>query len=305
MNLAPNGLPVAFQTRSWLVIPPLEEAALAASARSGADIVVFDLDAIGAVRRMVAAETLVSFLSAPDSGFGGPNAPACFFLLPEMDEMTDPLLEILVPARPQGIVFRSADSRDIQEMDVLLAVHEALNDMEDGITRLACLQAHAFGMEPAGLSRRLIAIGWDAEAFRAHLGATRMFDQDGHLTDSFRQARCSVLHAAASAGIEAIDGASGLLSSERLKRDVAEAAADGFTGKFSLAPRQVAAINHGFTPSAMEIAEARAFVETGDDRDTRRHLRATRVLQRSMPSAEAPDQGVFGRNSSKTSPPSQ
>lgn len=305
MTLPPNGLPVDFLTRSWLLIPSLEEAAIAAGFRSGADIVAFDLASLSAVRRPVAAETLVQFLLHAEPGSENGGAPAVFFLLPEMDDTTDQLLEILMPAQPAGILFHLKDPRDVQEMDVLLAVHEALNDVEDGITRLACVLGHGFERNFAGLSRRLMALGWDAEAFREHVGAHRMFDSEGSLTDGFRMARVSVLNAAATAGLEAIDASSGLWGPDRLMRDVAEAAADGFTGKFALSPRQVTAINHGFIPSEEELAAAQAVLQQADPSDGKRALRALRTVQRAAPPKARNDQGALGRSISKTSPPSQ
>lgn len=285
MTLPPNGLPVEFLTRSWLLIPPLEEAAIAAGLKSGTDVVVFDIAALSPVRRPVAAESLVRLLTEAGSGFDSANAPASFFLLPEPDETTDSLLEILMPARPDGVMFRAADPREVQELDVLIAVHEALNDIPEGTTRLACMLPHAIDLHFEGLSRRLVALGWDAEAFRTHIGARRLFDRDGRLTDAFRMARASVLHAAARAGLEALDGTSGLWSTDRLGRDVDEAADDGFTGKFALSPRQVTAINHGFIPDEVEIAEARAALQEASSGDHRRYLRSVRILQRAVPPA--------------------
>lgn len=285
MPLPPNGLPVEFLTRSWLLIPPLEEAAIATGLKSGADVVVFDLAALSPVRRPVAADALVRFLAGSTAALESPGAPAAFLLLPEPDENTDSLLEILMPARPDGIMFRVTDPRQVQEMDVLIAVHEAMNDMQEGSTRLGCMLAHAIERDFAGLSRRLVALGWDAEAFRSHLGARRMFDRDGRLTDAFRLARASILNAAAEAGLEALDSASGLWSTDRLARDVDEAADDGFTGKFALSPRQVSAINHGFIPDEAEIAEAKSALAEADTADQRRYLRSLRILQRAVPAA--------------------
>ncbi|MBB4064861.1 hypothetical protein [Gellertiella hungarica] len=280
MNLAPNGLPVDFLTRSWLVIPPLEEGALAAGMKSGADVVCFDLGAVSRVRRATAAEALCQFVRESKEALQQVGAPAVFFLLPEADDDTDSLLETLMPARPTGLLLTVHDPRDVQELDVLVAVHEAINDIEDGLTRLACLLPHALNADFCGLSRRLIGLGWSAEAFRAHVGARRMLDAGGALSDSFRLARSSVLLAAASAGLEAIDSHSGLWSTDRLARDVQEAAADGFTGKFSLSPRQVSAINHGFTPGPDEVEEARAWLQQPDELCRRDYLRALRVLKR-------------------------
>jgi citrate lyase subunit beta / citryl-CoA lyase len=155
--------------------------------------------------------------------------------------------------------------------------------LEDGVIRIAALMPQAFGMSCAGLSRRLVALGWSALALQKLTGARRMHDGEGLLTDMFRHARSSVLLAAAQAHVEALDAASGLFSTERLARDCKEAAADGFTGKLTFSPRQVTAINHGFLPTQDEVEEAKAILSQPELAEAPERLRAVRVTQRAMP----------------------
>lgn len=279
MTSPPSGLPTDFPTRSWLMIPVIEDAALAAAMRSGADIVVFDLASLKPPERPAAARKLAGFLASIDRS--AKCAPVPFIAMPPADDETDMLLETVMPARPQGFLITAEDGRDLQEFDVLLAVHESLAGISDGETRIAIQFAEASRADLAGYSGRLIALGWSASAFLALSGAERMFDGTGQLSDAFRLARASVLIAAARAEVEAIDTASGLFSSERLARDIAEAAADGFTGKFTFTPRQVPAINHGFSPDQAAAEEARARLTGDEDLDRRTRLRALRILGRS------------------------
>ena len=86
--------------------------------------------------------------------------------------------------------------------------------------------------------------------------------------DTLLYARSRVVHAAASAGMDAIDvpwldlqDADGMEREARLARDL------GFSGKGAIHPKQIAAINQVFTPGDHEIARAKnilkAFEEDG------------------------------------------
>jgi (S)-citramalyl-CoA lyase len=82
-------------------------------------------------------------------------------------------------------------------------------------------------------------------------------------------ARSRVVHAAASAGIDAIDvpyldlnDAAGLEQEARLACDL------GFSGKGAIHPKQIAVLNRIFTPSAAEIARARRILDTFEQAHT-------------------------------------
>lgn len=281
MPLLPCGLPVPFLTRSWLVIPPIEDAAIHAGFASGADVLVFDLAALRPDTRRHSTERLGFLLSERKASRGD---PAVFIGLPALDATMDDLLPDVLACRPQGIVLTDlTQPADIQQIDVMLSAEETVLGLEDGAIRIAALMPQAFGMNCAGLSRRLVALGWSALALQKLTGARRMHDGDGLLTDMFRHARSSVLLSAAQAHVEALDAASGLFSTERLARDCKEAAADGFTGKLTFSPRQVTAINHGFLPTQDEIDEANATLGALEHAEAPERLRALRVTQRAMP----------------------
>lgn len=275
------GLPVAFLTRSWLLIPPIEDAAVHAAYASGADVLVFDLAAVTVEDRRTAAGRVAALIRERGERRGD---PAVFIALPALDAMTEILLADVLAAAPQGIMpMESGRPADLQQLDAMLSVEEAVQGREDGSTRIALLLSQALGVSFAGLSKRLVALGWSAPALRNLTGARRMHDSAGLLSDIFRQARASVLFAAARAHVESLDTPSGLFSSERFARDCREAAADGFTGKLTLSPRQVTAINHAFLPNGDEIDEAASVLAVPGSASGAERLRALRIIRRSTP----------------------
>tara|TARA_E500000305_G_scaffold109953_1_gene116382 strand:- start:1845 stop:2705 length:861 start_codon:yes stop_codon:yes gene_type:complete len=82
-------------------------------------------------------------------------------------------------------------------------------------------------------------------------------------------ARSRVVHAAASAGLDVIDVPYLDLQDPDGMRREAELARDlGFSGKGSIHPKQIPALNEVFTPSAETIAHARRVVQTFEEADT-------------------------------------
>jgi (S)-citramalyl-CoA lyase len=82
-------------------------------------------------------------------------------------------------------------------------------------------------------------------------------------------ARSRVVHAAASAGLDVIDVPFlDLNDHEGMVVAARQARALGFSGKGSIHPKQIAALNEVFTPSADEIARARRIIKTFEKADT-------------------------------------
>lgn len=82
-------------------------------------------------------------------------------------------------------------------------------------------------------------------------------------------ARSRVVHAAAAAGIDAIDVPYLDLEDPEGMKVAAEQARDlGFSGKGSVHPKQIPALNEVFTPSAELIAKARHITTTFEEADT-------------------------------------
>ena len=87
--------------------------------------------------------------------------------------------------------------------------------------------------------------------------------------DQLLYARSRVVHAAANAGLDAIDGPfmdledpEGNINQAILARDL------GFSGKGSIHPKQVADLNKVFTPSIEKIAQAKKITKIFEEADT-------------------------------------
>ena len=82
-------------------------------------------------------------------------------------------------------------------------------------------------------------------------------------------ARSRVVHAAASAGVDVIDVPYlDLEDPEGMVEEAAKAKALGFSGKGLVHPKQIAALNAVFTPTASEIERARRVTKTFEEADT-------------------------------------
>lgn len=82
-------------------------------------------------------------------------------------------------------------------------------------------------------------------------------------------ARSRVVHAAAVAGLDVIDVPYlDLEDHEGMVVATRQAKALGFSGKGSIHPKQIAALNDVFTPSEVEIACARRIIKTFEVDDT-------------------------------------
>jgi citrate lyase subunit beta/citryl-CoA lyase len=74
--------------------------------------------------------------------------------------------------------------------------------------------------------------------------------------------RALTLFGAAAAGVDPIETVyPNIKDLDGLKRVAETAARDGFTGMMAIHPAQVPVINKAFTPSAEQVAHARAIVE--------------------------------------------
>lgn len=83
--------------------------------------------------------------------------------------------------------------------------------------------------------------------------------------DALRYARSALINAATAANIPTIDAPTWELDNpDILRRDAERAKELGFYGKGCVHPRHVQVINDVFTPTAEEVAQARAIVAAAD-----------------------------------------
>lgn len=252
--------------RSWLLVPGLDSPTLTDSLRSGADAIVIDLSASLPDRKDEARRVTRDFLKARKTRTSG--QAACFVQIHAFSSgLAERDLDTVMEGAPDGIVLPATRSlADIQRLEVMISVREAMNGLPEGETGIvAMLGDTAEGTIAAASGRtfdspRLMGLAWSMPGLAADLGAERLHDAEGRMTDALRFGRTAVQMAAAVAGVVAIDSPSGLLQPDRLQRDCREAKADGFEGKFALHPAQLPVINALFSPTIEEIDIARKIV---------------------------------------------
>ena len=237
--------------RSWLFVPADSEKKISKALDSAADALIFDLEDSVAADRKDAARAILKALPPRD---GGPRW--WVRINPLGSEHLKADLKMLASADMFGIVLPKAESG----ADVTFIAHRTGNvPIHAIVTETA---ASLFGL----LSYRdtkapLVAMSWGGEDLSAALGATSKYAADGELAFTYKLARSLTLAGAVAAGVQPVDGVFADFNDDHgLEIEARAAASEGFTGKFAIHPSQVATINAAFTPSAAEIAHAKAII---------------------------------------------
>ncbi len=238
--------------RSWLFVPADSEKKVAKALDSDADAIIFDLEDSVVPAQKPAAREILKGLKARSDG-------------PQWWVRVNPLgsehlkhdLELLGLSTIHGIVLPKAEGG----WDVVELAHRTGNiPIHAIVTETA---ASLFGL----LSYRtpqtpLAAMSWGAEDLSAALGASSKYDENGEISFTYRLARSLCLAGARAAGVQPVDGVFADFRDEAgLAAEARAAARDGFTGKLAIHPAQVAPINAAFTPSAEDVAQARAIID--------------------------------------------
>lgn len=240
------------QPRSWLFVPADSERKIAKALDSAADAIIFDLEDSVAPGEKARAREILKGLAEQK---GGPQWWVRINPLRTDEHRLD--LELLGIAGIHGIVLPKAESG----ADVTELAHRTGNIPVHAIVTETA--ASLFGL----LSYRdpnspLAAMSWGAEDLSAALGASSKHDEDGALSFTYRLARSLCLAGAVAANVQPVDGVFANFRDEPgLTAEARAAAREGFTGKLAIHPAQVDPINAAFTPSAEEVAHARAIVD--------------------------------------------
>ncbi|KHK55885.1 aldolase [Ralstonia sp. A12] len=250
--------------RSLLFVPADSERKLAASLKSPADGLIFDLeDSVPERGKDEARHKLTTFLDAHGTSMHAAllvrvNGLASGHLLKD--------LKAVMPYRPNAIVLpKCRNVEDVHRLSDFLAAFECamLNgEWQTSIIAMATESSEGvFGLSSyRNASLRLRALMWCVDDLAADLGA--FSSQTGReLAAPFSVARTMCLMAAAQAGIEAIDAVSTSLSMpEQIEQEAAQAKRDGFTAKAAAHPSHIEAINRAFLPQDEEVKWARSVV---------------------------------------------
>jgi citrate lyase subunit beta/citryl-CoA lyase len=252
--------------RSLLFVPADGGAKLDKAMASGADAIILDLeDSIAPERKEAARKAALDFLQAHQAK---KERPRLLVRINGLDTgMTDADLDAVVPGKPDAIVFPKAEGgASAIHLDAKLTAREAVAGLREGSVKiLAQAVESAAGLFAAGsfrdASARLIGLTWGPEDISAELGAETNRDAVGQLTEPYQLARSICLYAAAAAKLPAIETVYvDFRNSEGLRRDTQDARRDGFSGRLAIHPAQVPVINEVFTPTAEQIAKAKAVV---------------------------------------------
>jgi citrate lyase subunit beta/citryl-CoA lyase len=166
-------------------------------------------------------------------------------------------LEAIVPQKPDIIMLpKTGMARDVEVVDDYLAVLEAKLGMEEGSVRLMPLIETALGIENAyfiaSARKRVVALFLGAEDLTADLRCKRT--KEGREID---YARSRMVNAARAAGVDVYDTPfTDVNDDEGIVADAQYAKSLGFTGKASISPRHITAINTVFSPTKADIAYA-------------------------------------------------
>lgn len=175
----------------------------------------------------------VPVLIVVDAGLGADHLDACF--------------AIILPARPDGLIVTGVrNGADLQKMDMMLSVAEAVAGLEHGATALLAI----IGDNPAGLldagslagrTPRLKVIGRNATVLAAALGTGDRSPAPGD-DSAVSLSRGLTVLAAAKAGVAALDWIAPALEGQALIEACVRARADGFGILATEDPEQLAAI---------------------------------------------------------------
>lgn len=239
--------------RAWIITPGLRTDRFDSARKSSAGVAVVDIeDSVALTDKQTARTASEAFFALPD--------PPCTLgirmnSLTTLDGIKDLVALAAYTARPDLIVIPKVESpRDIElvaagldadgytpDIWALIESPRAFDTLPE-IMRAPRLGGVIFGSADYAASVRC-DLGWDA----------------------LRYARSALINAATAANVPAIDAPTWELDDpDILRRDAERAKKLGFYGKGCVHPRHVKVINDVFTPTAEEIAQARAIVAAAE-----------------------------------------
>jgi citrate lyase subunit beta/citryl-CoA lyase len=240
--------------RSPLFAPGDSERKMTKAIASAADAVILDLEDSVAAPAKPTARSMVPDVVRAHAGRG-----LIVRVNPRTTQWYLDDLAAVVPARPAAVMLPKCSGSDD-----LLALNHHLEALEAaagapiggigvvGIVTETAASVFSLGAY-AGVASRLIAICFGAEDLSADLGISPRH-ADGSYPAAVVLARGQVLVAAGALGIPAIDTPYPDHSDPAgLRREAAEAAADGFAGKILIHPAQIDIVNAAFTPSPESV----------------------------------------------------
>jgi citrate lyase subunit beta/citryl-CoA lyase len=247
--------------RSWMFVPGHSTKMIDKSLTLAADVIMLDLEDGVVPAQKAAARPLVA------AGLGKPHTagePARFVRVNGL-QTTDLALDldaVVVPGLEGLIVPKVETVEEVATVAIMLDLLERQRGLAAGAVRLVLAIETAKGLLAApalaAASPRVIGLMFGAEDFSRDIGLPTV--RTGIARD-FIHARSSIVVAATAAGVTPVDGVwPDLKDLEGLQRDAEMARALGFLGKSMVHPGQIDTVNAAFSPTADEIAFARALI---------------------------------------------
>ncbi len=267
----PHTAPAAPRMRSWLFAPGDSEKKMGKAIGGTADIALLDLEDSVSPENKPAARAMVAEAIAASEN----RARLWVRINPVASADCIADLVAVIPARPGGVFLPKAEgAADVTRLHHYLTALEAASGIPQGRTLIAALVTEtAAAMFKTGDyagdypgRERLVAMSWGAEDLSSALGAREQRGPDGEYSHTYEMARSLCLVGAAAAGVAAIETVQPEFRDlEALAARARRVRAQGFRGMLAIHPAQVEPINAAFTPSAEELAHARAVVQAFAD----------------------------------------
>lgn len=257
--------------RSWLFAPGDSERKMAKAGDSEADIVLLDLeDSVLPENKPAARELVRDFLGAQAD-----RHRIWVRINPVSGEDAGADLDAVIGAAPGGVMLPKAEGRsDIAALDSMLTQREQAHGLAHGSTRIAALVTETpramflcgdYAGDYPGCAR-LAAMSWGAEDLSSALGASIQHRPDGTYMPTYELARSLCLLGAVAAGAVPVETVMpDFRDIDGLKARAEMVRSQGYRGMLAIHPDQVPVINAAFTPSAAEVAHARAVVQAFAD----------------------------------------
>lgn len=236
--------------RSYLFVPGNRPERFVKASRAGADVVLIDLeDAVAAADKAAARRAAVEWFASGGTASLRINGA-------DSDSFDDDLVLLEQPG-VTGVMLAKAE-----EPEQIAAIRRAAPALP--VIALIESARGLWNVSALATAPGVVRLAFGSVDFQLDLGI-------GGDREELLMARSQLVLASRVAGrLPPIDGVTMALDDDAaLSRDVAHARGLGFGGKLAVHPRQVAAINDGFTPTPAEIDWARRIVaaaaEAGDN----------------------------------------
>jgi citrate lyase subunit beta / citryl-CoA lyase len=256
--------------RSWMFVPGHRQRMIDKALGLNADAIMLDIeDGVAPNEKDTARKNIAESLGREKA----PGTPARYVRInaighPRMD--VD--LEAVIRPGLQGLVCPKVDSPDdVRKVDAILNERETSMKLGKGSVKLLIAIESPSGLlnapAIAACSSRVSGLLFGAEDFGREIGLPAV--REGEARDLI-YARSSMVIAAASAHVQAIDGvwvdlndSAGLLGFAKQSRQL------GFSGMSCIHPSQVDAINATFSPTAEEIAYCQKVLQAFEEANAR------------------------------------